>query len=88
MLAVLSDQKLEAAKRAALVTTALQWMIDHVPTALLPPQIGLVMSLIRGIIPALGYIGEISSSIIGICISNARLVRWFHRVVLECDHWL
>jgi len=57
VLAVLSDQKLEAAKRAALVTTALQWMIDHVPTALLPPQVGLVMSLIRGVIPALGYIG-------------------------------
>ncbi|KAF8602386.1 hypothetical protein BDV93DRAFT_198777 [Ceratobasidium sp. AG-I] len=57
VLAVLNDQKLEAAKRAALVTTALQWMIDHVPTALLPPQIGLVMSLVRGIIPALGYIG-------------------------------
>ncbi|KAG8736209.1 hypothetical protein FRC12_017730 [Ceratobasidium sp. 428] len=57
VLAVLSDQKLEAASRAALVTNALQWMIDHVPTALLPPQVGLVMSLIRGIIPALGYIG-------------------------------
>jgi hypothetical protein len=53
----LNDQTLEAAKRAALVTTSLQWMIDHIPTALLPPQIGLVMSLIRGIIPALGYIG-------------------------------
>jgi hypothetical protein len=58
VLAILSDQKLEAAKRAALVTTALQWMIDHVPTAVLPPQVGLVMSLIRGIIPALGYIGK------------------------------
>ncbi|KAG8718579.1 hypothetical protein FRC08_004947 [Ceratobasidium sp. 394] len=57
VLAVLGDQKLEAANRAALVTTSLQWMIDHIPTALLPPQIGLVMSLIRGIIPALGYIG-------------------------------
>ncbi|KAG9123971.1 hypothetical protein FRC07_013314 [Ceratobasidium sp. 392] len=57
VLAVLSDQKLEAASRAALVTSSLQWMIDHVPTALLPPQVGLVMSLIRGIIPALGYIG-------------------------------
>ncbi|QRV94834.1 hypothetical protein RhiJN_22852 [Ceratobasidium sp. AG-Ba] len=57
VLAVLSDQKLEAAKRAALVTTSLQWMIDHIPTALLPPQVGLVMSLIRGVIPVLGYIG-------------------------------
>ncbi|KAG9084131.1 hypothetical protein FRC06_004195, partial [Ceratobasidium sp. 370] len=57
VLAILGDQKLEAAKRAALVTTSLQWMIDHIPTALLPPQLGLVLSLIRGVIPALGYIG-------------------------------
>ncbi|KDN49036.1 hypothetical protein RSAG8_02389, partial [Rhizoctonia solani AG-8 WAC10335] len=57
VIAVLNDQKLEAASRAAIVTTALQWIIDHIPTAALPPQVGLVMSLIRGIIPAMGYIG-------------------------------
>ncbi|KAJ1302694.1 hypothetical protein OPQ81_003010 [Rhizoctonia solani] len=57
VIAVLNDQKLEAANRAAIVTTALQWIIDHVPTGALPPQVGLVMSLIRGIIPAMGYIG-------------------------------
>ncbi|CAE6452188.1 unnamed protein product [Rhizoctonia solani] len=57
VIAVLNDQKLEAANRAAIVTTALQWIIDHIPTAALGPQVGLVVSLIRGIIPAMGYIG-------------------------------
>ncbi|KAF8713728.1 hypothetical protein RHS03_00505, partial [Rhizoctonia solani] len=57
VIAVLNDQKLEAANRAAIVTTALQWIIDHIPAAALGPQVGLVVSLIRGIIPAMGYIG-------------------------------
>ncbi|EUC67067.1 HIT domain protein [Rhizoctonia solani AG-3 Rhs1AP] len=57
VIAVLNDQKLEAANRAAIVTTALQWIIDHIPTAAFPPQVGLVISLVRGIIPAMGYIG-------------------------------
>lgn len=41
----------------AMITTALQWLLDHVPVALIPPQFQLGLTLLRGLVPLLGYIG-------------------------------
>ncbi|KAF9786799.1 hypothetical protein BJ322DRAFT_675737 [Thelephora terrestris] len=58
VLEVLNNKQLEAAKRAAMITSALQWLLDHVPVALIPPQFQLGLTLLRGLIPLLGYIGS------------------------------
>ena len=41
----------------AMITSALKWLLDHVPVALIPPQFQLALSLLRGLVPLLGYIG-------------------------------
>lgn len=40
-----------------MITSALKWLLDHVPVALIPPQFQLALSLLRGLVPLLGYIG-------------------------------
>jgi hypothetical protein len=46
---VLSDKSLEAAKRAAMMTAALTWLVSHLPTTMLPPQMRAVMVVIKQI---------------------------------------
>lgn len=58
VLEVLNNKQLEAAKRAAMITGALQWLLDNVPLALIPPQFQLALSLLRGLVPVLGYLGS------------------------------
>ena len=50
---VLSDKSLEAAKRAAMITAALTWLVSHLPTTMLPPQMRAVVGVIKqiGVIP-------------------------------------
>ncbi|KAG1777722.1 hypothetical protein EV702DRAFT_1100322 [Suillus placidus] len=57
VLDALNDKQLEAAKRAAMITTALKWLLDHLPISLMPPQLRTPMSLLRRLVPYLGYIG-------------------------------
>ncbi|KAG1816094.1 uncharacterized protein BJ212DRAFT_1356368 [Suillus subaureus] len=57
VLDALNDKQLEAAKRAALITTALKWLLDHLPISLMPPQLRTPMSFLRRLVPYLGYIG-------------------------------
>ena len=40
-----------------MITSALQWLLDHIPVALIPPQFQLGLTLLRGLVPLLGYIG-------------------------------
>ena len=40
-----------------MITSALQWLLDHLPVALIPPQFQLALTLLRGLVPLLGYIG-------------------------------
>ncbi|KAF8591042.1 hypothetical protein K439DRAFT_1328104 [Ramaria rubella] len=54
---VLSDKTLEAAKRAAMITAALTWLVSHIPTTMLPPQLRTVVEVVKGIVPILGYVG-------------------------------
>ena len=57
VLVVLNSKQFEAAKQAALITTALKWLLDHIPIKLLPPQFRPAMTLARRLVPLLGYIG-------------------------------
>ncbi|KAG1870170.1 hypothetical protein DFJ58DRAFT_764954 [Suillus subalutaceus] len=57
VLDALNDKQLEAAKRAALITTALKWLLDHLPITLMPPQLRTPMFFLRRLVPYLGYIG-------------------------------
>ncbi|KAG6332385.1 hypothetical protein ID866_6705 [Astraeus odoratus] len=57
VLDVLNNKQLEAAKRAAMVTTALKWLMDHIPMPLLPPQMRPAVSILRRLVPYLGYVG-------------------------------
>ncbi|KAI0271809.1 hypothetical protein BGY98DRAFT_1100211 [Russula aff. rugulosa BPL654] len=57
VLDVLNNQRLEAAKRAAMLTTALQWLLGHVPLTLVPPQFRAGILIARRLVPYLGYIG-------------------------------
>jgi len=41
----------------AMITSALRWLLDNIPAALIPPQFQLALSLLRGLVPVLGYIG-------------------------------
>ncbi len=57
MLWVLNSKSMEAAKRAALLTTALKWLLDHIPTTFLPVQVRPAAMLLRRLVPFIGYIG-------------------------------
>ena len=57
VLDVLNNKRLEAAKRAAIVTTALQWMLGHVPVTLVPLEFRPGLILAQRLVPYLGYVG-------------------------------
>lgn len=57
ILDLLNNQRIEASKRAALVTTAFKWLLDHIPETAIPPQVRPVLQLLKGLVPYLAYIG-------------------------------
>jgi hypothetical protein len=57
VLAVLDDKSLEATKRAAMLTTALQWLFNKLPLAIVPPQLKPGVMLAKRFVPYVGYIG-------------------------------
>ena len=57
VLAMLNDKQIEAAKLAAMVTTALQWLLNNVPEGALPPTLRPALMLVKSLVPYLGYIG-------------------------------
>jgi hypothetical protein len=56
-MSVLNNESLEAAKKAAVITTALKWLVDHIPMGILPPQFRPVLLLLQKLVPYVGYIG-------------------------------
>ncbi|KAJ3558549.1 hypothetical protein NM688_g862 [Phlebia brevispora] len=58
VLEILDNQQIEGAKRAALLTAALKWVLDRVPMAILPPQARPAMKLFKKFAPYLGYVGS------------------------------
>ncbi|KAF8506526.1 hypothetical protein F5888DRAFT_1602652 [Russula emetica] len=57
VLDVLNNKRMVAAKRAAIITAALQWMLGRVPLTLVPPQFRSGVLIARRLVPYLGYIG-------------------------------
>ncbi|KAI9455902.1 hypothetical protein BJY52DRAFT_1224430 [Lactarius psammicola] len=57
VLDVLNNKRLEAAKRAAILTTALQWLLGQVPLTVVPPQFRPGLLVAQRLVPYLGYIG-------------------------------
>ena len=57
VLGVLDNKRMENTKRAALLTTALKWLLDHIPAAAVPLQMRPALPLLRRIIPYTGYLG-------------------------------
>ncbi|KAI9508361.1 hypothetical protein F5148DRAFT_979929 [Russula earlei] len=57
VLDVLNNKSLEAAKRAAILTTALQWLLGRVPLTIVPPQFRAGLLIAQRLVPYLGYIG-------------------------------
>ena len=54
---MLDNKRLAGAKRAAIITTALQWLLSRVPLAIVPPQFRAGVMLTKRLVPYLGYIG-------------------------------
>jgi len=57
VLDVLNNKRLETAKRAAIITTALQWLFSHIPLTLVPPQYRAGVLIAQRLVPFIGYIG-------------------------------
>ncbi|KAJ7755043.1 hypothetical protein DFH07DRAFT_959609 [Mycena maculata] len=54
---VLDNSHLAAVKRAAIITSALKWLLDKVPLAVLPPQVRPAVLVLKRLAPYLGYVG-------------------------------
>ncbi|KAK7465306.1 hypothetical protein VKT23_005285 [Stygiomarasmius scandens] len=53
----LSSAHVAAAKRGAMFTAALKWVLDQVPIMMVPPQFQPGMMMLRRVSPYLGYVG-------------------------------
>ena len=57
---VLDDKTIDIAKKANIISTALQWILDHVPSGL-PLELMAVVLVLKAIAPIIGYIGAFVS---------------------------
>ena len=60
MIKVLDDETVDIAKKANLISTALQWILNHVPSGL-PLELMAVVVVLKAIAPIIGYIGAFVS---------------------------
>jgi len=58
VLVVLSAKEIQATKRAAMITTALQWIISHLPISIVPLELQPAVLILQRIAPYLTYIGS------------------------------
>ncbi|EMD41866.1 hypothetical protein CERSUDRAFT_79485 [Gelatoporia subvermispora B] len=57
VLETLNSQRLETTKRAAIITTALKWLLDHIPPSAVPLQLRAALELARALTPYIAYVG-------------------------------
>ncbi|KAG8877647.1 hypothetical protein FRB98_006597 [Tulasnella sp. 332] len=57
VMATLSDDALSVEKKAAMVQSAIAWIINNIPLALIPPAIQPAIVLLKAAVPYLSYIG-------------------------------
>lgn len=53
----LGSSSVQTAARAAMVTGALKWMVDKIPTLLVPPQLRPALKMLKTLAPLAGYVG-------------------------------
>ncbi|KIK70468.1 hypothetical protein GYMLUDRAFT_32491 [Collybiopsis luxurians FD-317 M1] len=57
IIAQLSSAHIAAAKRGAMITAALKWLIDQIPLMVIPPQMRASVLMLKRVSPYLGYVG-------------------------------
>lgn len=57
VMAKLDNKTLKATTRAAMITTAVKWLLDKIPLSLVPPQLRPAVKLLKQLSPLAGYIG-------------------------------
>ncbi|PPQ79876.1 hypothetical protein CVT25_002932 [Psilocybe cyanescens] len=57
IMAKLDNTSLKATARAAMITTALKWLLDKIPIMLVPPQFRPAVKMLKQLSPVVGYIG-------------------------------
>uniref|UniRef100_A0A8H7YAG6 Uncharacterized protein n=1 Tax=Psilocybe cubensis TaxID=181762 RepID=A0A8H7YAG6_PSICU len=57
VMAKLDNTSLKATARAAMITTALKWLLDKIPIMLVPPQFRPAVKMLKQLSPVVGYIG-------------------------------
>jgi hypothetical protein len=57
VVAVLDERSAEVTKQAAVIATALKWLLDKVPVAMFPPQLRPAIAIAKKLIPYAGYLG-------------------------------
>ncbi|KAF9056011.1 hypothetical protein BJ165DRAFT_1521965 [Panaeolus papilionaceus] len=53
----LDKSSLKATARAAMITSALKWMIDKIPLMLIPPQFRAAVKMLKQLAPVVSYVG-------------------------------
>ncbi|KAJ8472484.1 hypothetical protein ONZ45_g16632 [Pleurotus djamor] len=59
VMASLDNGSIVATKRAAMIATALKWMLDKIPTMMVPPALRPALALFKRLAPFAGYIGVV-----------------------------
>jgi hypothetical protein len=57
---VLDDKSVEAVKRVAIISTALGWLVNHIPSAGLPLELQAVLTVAKAIVPIIGNLHPIN----------------------------
>jgi hypothetical protein len=57
VMAKLDGTSVKATARAAMITTALKWLLNKIPMMLVPPQLRPAVKMLKQISPVVGYIG-------------------------------
>lgn len=53
----LGASSVKAAARAAMITSALKWMLDKIPMSVVPPQFRVAVTMLKQLAPMSGYVG-------------------------------
>lgn len=56
VLAMLNNKQLEAGKRAAMISTSLKWLLDHIPEKVVPIQLRAALTVLKALVPFVGYL--------------------------------
>ncbi len=54
MVQVLDNKEMEAVKRIAMISTALGWLVNHIPMTGLPVELLAVLTVAKALVPVIG----------------------------------